>query len=205
MAPDLKAIRKVFTNYPSELDVAKCATNWAFMAQNFYCAASVLQQEEDVVHRRMHSPEPLIMTEEIVMRTNVMQPALFCMAFALELAAKAAVVRKSQGKGIEHAKKLPFAGHCLVELCKLLPELNVSTDDQKLIARAEQIVVNGKYPSDIKPRDDKPVPSKPQLRHFMEGAVPIYLRLMSLSLDEQPSASDAEVETSPNNSHKRTE
>ena len=193
MELELAAVRKVFPDWPSELDVAKCEANWASMAQNFYCAASVLQDELGIVRRRMHSREPIEMTEDILMRTHVSQPALFCMAFALELAAKAATIRKCQGKGIEHAKRLPFAGHCLHELCDQWPELALSADDKKLLVQAEQIVVSGKYPSDIKPRDDKPFPDTPQLRFFMEGAVPIYLQLMSLSCDAQPgSQPDAE-------------
>lgn len=183
---ELEAVRKVFPDWPSELDVAKCEANWASMAQNFYCAASVLQGELGIVHRRMHSGEPLQITEDILMRTHVSQPALFCMAFALELAAKAATIRNCQGEGIEHAKRLPFAGHCLPELCEQLPELVLSADDKELLVQAAQIVVSGKYPSDIKPRDDKPFPNTPQLRFFMEGAVPIYLQLMRLSCDPQP-------------------
>jgi hypothetical protein len=188
MELDLNAIRKVFPDWPSELDVAKCETNWACLAQEFYCSASVLQQEQDAVHRRMHSPEPLIMTEDILMRSHLLRPAIFCMAFALELAAKAAIVSRCQGKGIEHAKRLPFAGHCLVDLCAQLPELNLSLEDEKLVAQAEQIVVSGKYPSDIKPRDDKSVANLPQLTIFMERAVPLYLKLMRLSCDAQPAA-----------------
>jgi hypothetical protein len=136
----------------------------------------------------MHSGESFEMTEDIFMRTHVSQPALFCMAFALELAAKAATIRRYQGKGIEHAKRLPFAGHCLADLCEQLPELLLSAEDKKLIVLAEQIVVSGKYPSDIKPRDDRPFPDTPHLQFFMGAAVPIYLQLMRLSIDAQPTA-----------------
>ena len=188
MEYELEVVRKVFPDWPSELDVAKCESNWAVMAQNFYCAASVLQSEFDSVHRQMHSGEPLQMAEDIFMKQHISQPALFCMAFALELAAKAATLRKTQGEGIEHAKRLPFAGHCLPELCKQLPELSLSSDDKKLLAHAAKIVVSGKYPSDIKPRNDKAPPSMPQLWLFMEGAVPIYLKLMRLSCDIQSSS-----------------
>lgn len=106
MEYELEVVRKVFPDWPSELDVAKCESNWAVMAQNFYCAASVLQSEFDSVHRQMHSGEPLQMAEDIFMKQHISQPALFCMAFALELAAKAATLRKTQGEGIEHAKRL---------------------------------------------------------------------------------------------------
>lgn len=188
MEYELEVVRKVFPDWPSELDVAKCESNWAVMAQNFYCAASVLQSEFDSVHRQMHSGEPLQMAEDIFMKQHISQPALFCMAFALELAAKAATLRKTQGEGIEHAKRLPFAGHCLPELCEQLPELTLSSDDKKLLAHAAKIVVSGKYPSDIKPRNDKVPPSMPQLWLFMEGAVPIYLKLMRLSCDIQSSS-----------------
>lgn len=188
MEYELEVVRKVFPDWPSELDVAKCESNWAVMAQNFYCAASVLQSEFDSVHRQMHSGEPLQMAEDIFMKQHISQPTLFCMAFALELAAKAATLRKTQGEGIEHAKRLPFAGHCLPELCEQLPELSLSSDDKKLLAHAAKIVVSGKYPSDIKPRNDKVPPSMPQLWLFMEGAVPIYLKLMRLSCDIQSSS-----------------
>lgn len=188
---ELQAIRKIFPDWPSELDVAKCETNWAYLAQEFYCSASVLQQEKDAVRRRMHSREPLIMTEDVLMRTHLWRPAIFCMAFSLELAAKAAIIRRCQGKGIEHAKRLPFAGHCLADLCAQLPDLGLTPEEEKLIAQAEQIVVSGKYPSDIRPRDDQSAADLPQLRAFMEQAVPIYLKLMSLSCDAQPSAPGA--------------
>ena len=188
MEYELEVVRKVFPDWPSELDVAKCESNWAVMAQNFYCAASVLQSEFDSVHRQMHSGEPLQMAEDIFMKQHISQPALFCMAFALELAAKAATLRKTQGEGIKHAKRLPFAGHCLPELCEQLPELSLSSDDKKLLAHAAKIVVSGKYPSDIKPRNDKAPPSMPQLWLFMEGAVLIYLKLMRLSCDIQSSS-----------------
>ncbi len=185
---DLEAIRKVFPDWPSELDVAKCESNWAVMAQNFYSAASVLHEEMSVVRQRMHSGESLILNEGILMRMHLSQPALFCMAFSLELAAKAATIRQCQGRGIEHAKRLPFAGHCLADLCEQLPELKLSADDKELLVLAEQIVVSGKYPTDIRPRDDRPFPDSPQLRSFMEKAVPIYSQLMRLSTDAQPVA-----------------
>ena len=186
MAVDLAAIRRVFPEWPSELDIAKCETNWASMAQNFFCAASVLQDESVTVRERMHSGEPLEMIEYIFKRIHLSQPALFCIAFALELAAKAATIRKIQGKGIEHEQRLPFAGHCLFKLCEQLPELNLSKEEWALIAEAEQMVVNGKYPSDIKPRDDRTVQRTPDLRIFMDSAVPLYLRLVELVSDDQP-------------------
>ena len=186
MAVDLAAIRRVFPEWPSELDIAKCETNWASMAQNFFCAASVLQDESVAVRERMHSGGHLEMTEEILKRMHLSQPALFCIAFALELAAKAATIRKLQGKGIEHEQRLPCAGHCLSKLCEQLPELNLSKEEWALIAEADQLVVNGKYPSDIKPRDDRTVQSTPDLRTFMDRAVQIYLRLVKLACDAQP-------------------
>lgn len=186
MTVDLATVRRVFPDWPSELDIARCESNWAAMAQNFFCAASVLREEWATVRERMHSGEPLEMTEDVLMRTHLSQPALFCMAFALELAAKAATIRKIQGKGIEHDQRLPFAGHCLINLCKQLPELKLSKEEWALIVGAEQIVVNGKYPSDIKPRDDRTSQHSPDLRLFMDGAVPIYLRLIGIACDAQP-------------------
>jgi hypothetical protein len=186
MTVDLAAIRRVFPDWPSELDIAKCEGNWASMAQNFFCAASVLQEEFVTVRERMHSREQLILSEDILKRIHLSQPAVFCISFALELAAKAATIRKIQGKGIEHEQRLPFAGHCLFNLCEQLPELNLSKDEWALIAEAEQMVVNGKYPSDIRPRDDRTIPPAPDLRHFMDRAVPIYLRLVALACDAQP-------------------
>lgn len=187
MAIDLNAIRKVFADWPSELDVARCETNWALTAQSFYCAASVLQQEASIVHQRMHFGEPFEVTEGVLIRTQISRPALFCMAFALELAAKAATIRKIQGKGIEHAKRLPFAGHYLCELCEQLPELTITADDKDLLVQAQQLVVSGKYPSDIMPRDDKPFSDLPQLTFFMEWAIPIYRQLMRIAC-EAPSS-----------------
>ena len=186
MTIDLAAIRRVFPDWPSELDIAMCEANWASMAQNFFCAASVLQDESAGIRRQMHSGEPLEMTDDVLKRTHLSQPALFCIAFALELAAKAATIRKIQGKGIEHDQRLPFAGHCLFNLCKQLPELKLSEQERALIVEAEQMVVTGKYPSDIKPRDDRAFPGTPDLRLFMDRAVPIYLRLIAIACVPQP-------------------
>ena len=186
MGVDLAAIRRVFPEWPSELDIAKCEANWASMAQNFFCAASVLQDQFVAVRERMHSGEPLEMSEDVLKRMYLSQPALFCIAFALELAAKAATIRKIQGKGIEHEQRLPFAGHCLFKLCEQLPELKLSKEEWALIVEAEQMVVNGKYPSDKKPRDDRTIQRTPDLRLFMDGAAPVYLRLVALACDAQP-------------------
>lgn len=133
MALNLDAIRKVFPDWPSELDVAKCESNWASMAQNFYSAASVLQEEMSVVRQRMHSSEPLQLTEDILMRMNVSQPALFCMAFALELAAKAATIRRCQGycRSVLSMSQRQFSGERFTVIVgPLVPEAGLGRLDR---------------------------------------------------------------------------
>lgn len=45
MIMDISQIREIFQNWPSELDVAKQSGNWAQLAQSFFFAAIVLNEE----------------------------------------------------------------------------------------------------------------------------------------------------------------
>jgi hypothetical protein len=181
-------LRTAFHSWPNELDVAKCETNWAAMAQEFYCAASVLHDEMRAVKNTMHSGESLDMTESVLKRIHTSRPALFCMAFALELAAKAATVRNTRGAGIEHGQRLSFAGHGVDTLCDQMPELDLSESERTCLKQAAEIIVNGKYPTDIKPRDDKSSFIAPSFEDFMSVALSIYEKLMELATAAQPVA-----------------
>jgi hypothetical protein len=167
MKSDLNKLRTAFPSWPSELDVARNETSWAVMAQQFYSAACVLHNEMRTVLDRMHSEKGLVLTEAILMRSETLIPTLFCMAFSLELAAKAATICKTQGADIEHGKKLPFTGHYVSKINDDFPELSLSDTEKDCLKQAEEIIANGKYPTGIKPRKDKSTFTAPNLEHFM--------------------------------------
>jgi hypothetical protein len=182
---DFERLREAFPSYPSELDVAKAPVNWAMLAQQFWCAASVLEEEMRAVHDHLHSGVEIEMTEQILKRTTLSRPVLFCMAFAIELAAKAATVQATEGAGIAHDQNLPFGNHKVDELCQAITGLNLSEDERLCLRNATDIIVKGKYPTGKRPRDDEAAYMPPQFGAFMRIAQPIYDKLIGLATAAQ--------------------
>jgi hypothetical protein len=158
------------------------------MAQEFFCSASVLRDEMRDTRNLMHSVKNFEMTEDIMKRMNLTRPAIFCMAFSLELAAKAARVRVALPDEFKHLKALPFAKHQVIEICDDLPKLSLSDAERQCLKGAAEIVVNGKYPTDKRPSDDKTTYIAPNIDSFFAVAEPIYQKLMALACDSQSAA-----------------
>ena len=90
---NLEQIRNVFPDWPSELEAAKVPAHWASLAQAFYCAARVLNEEATAAHQEMHKMVGQKIEECNFMRQQTMIPADFCLAFTLELAIKSPVLK----------------------------------------------------------------------------------------------------------------
>jgi hypothetical protein len=97
MIMDISQIREIFQNWPSELDVAKQSGNWAQLAQSFFFAAIVLNEEMKNAHVRMHKNIEQMVSTDLLRRIQVRVPSIFCLAFSLELSIKAALVQQGDG------------------------------------------------------------------------------------------------------------
>jgi len=197
MKLNLARLRYIFPRWPSELDVAKCATNWASMAQDFFSAGHVLFEEREEIRALMHSAKNLEMTERILRRMDNDRPAMFCVAFSLELAAKAAKVRGAHPDEFSHATELPFAKHDVVTICKEIPGFDLSASECKLLVVASKVVMDGKYPTGKRPRDDETAFSLPNVDNFLAEADPLYEKLMAHACDAQPCAPEGRFADKP--------
>lgn len=183
MKLNLARLRRIFTHWPSELDVAKCEINWASMAQEFCSAGCVLYEEQTTTRNLMHTIKNLELTEHILRRMNNDRPAMFCLAFSLELAAKAARVRAAHFDEFKHASELPFAKHNVVEICSEIGGFGLTEKEHTLLVTASKIVMDGKYPSGKRPRDDETAFTMPNIDLFFSEARPLYERLMAFACD----------------------
>jgi len=175
--PELDEIRSVFPNWPSELDVAKTSTNWASRAQAFY--SGVLNDELNSAHNEMHSRAGQVLEAEVYLRQQTQLPAEFCLAFSLELAVKAALVKQGKLEELSSGQNLPFGNHLLHILAKQLQDFQIT---EELLKWASATVLNGKYPVRKRPSDSEngvtPVRSLTSLIHTID---PLYHKLMGLS------------------------
>lgn len=178
----LDKIRKTFPNWPSELEVAKQSSNWASMAQSFYCASIILNDERENAQRLMNSETVNQINEDIVMRIQVEAPAIFCLAFSLELAIKAVLIKQGAITDLETGQKLPFSSHLINDLAKQIAGLDFLPNEEQCLELAASIIANGKYPVGKAPCELKNgVKLYPNYKDFRKMAEPLYIRLMNLA------------------------
>lgn len=169
-------------DWPSELDIAKQSARWAMMAQSFYCASVVLNDEREKAHRQMHMETGNQISIDLARREEVGVPAIFCLAFSLELAIKAALIQQGAIAELETGQKLPFSSHSLCELAKTIKGLNLVPIEEECLERAAIIIADGKYPVRKKPCGAKNgLPGYPNYHNFLCTAEPLYERLMNLA------------------------
>ncbi len=179
---DLDKIRAVFTDWPSELDVAKVPSHWASQAQAFFCAAQVLDEESKLAHQRDHAYRNRLVDEGDVMRQQTHIPAEFCLAFSLELAIKSALVRQGRLDELTSGEPLAFGNHNLHELAQQVVGLEIKPDELGILRWASEAVLNGKYPVSKKPSDAKNgVPAGKVVSALLEEARPLYKRLIEMA------------------------
>lgn len=178
---DLNRIRRVFPDWPSELDTAKASSNWAILAQAFYCASKVLYEELISADQMLHTTDGGPYIEKLHMRMLTSVPACFSLAFSLELASKAALVQQGKLKNLSGKEKIPFSHHSIVELAKKIDTFVVDHNTEEVLQWASDVIKDGKYPSSITPSDKKSgVPLTRSLGELLESAEPVYNRLMEI-------------------------
>jgi hypothetical protein len=179
---ELDKIRSVFPNWPSELDVAKTSSNWAIMAQYFYCAAKVLNDEFESTRKKLHSNSGQKMTNDILIRLEVNIPSIFCLAFSLELVIKAARIKQGDINDLENGDKIPFASHSVGKMAKEIYNLNITPEEDEWLKQTARLITNGKYPVGIKPKSNiNGILIYPTFNDFNMGTKFLYERLMKIA------------------------
>jgi hypothetical protein len=174
MMPSLQSIRRVFPDWPSEFDVARQPQNWASLAQDFFCAALIVKGENRRCHAWLHSDAPKPFTDEIAVGLHGQRAAVFCMAFALELTIKAAYVMTNGRKRMKPNCTIDFGSHRIIQLAEDISEGCLTDADKQAIRLAQEIIVNGKYPTTKKPKDNAESFNLPSLEHAIEAMEPVY-------------------------------
>ena len=179
---NLAKIRALFPDWPSELDTAKVPSHWAAQAQDFFCAAQVLDEESRLAHQRDHENVGKVVNEPDVMRQQTTTSARFCLAFSLELAIKSALVAQGKLDELTSGDTLPFGNHMLHDLAKQVVDLKITQDEQEILLWASEAVLSGKYPAPKKPNDAKNgVPVMKAFSGLYNQVQPLYRRLVEIA------------------------
>lgn len=184
---ELDRIRQIFPDWPSEYDEAKQASSWFTLAQEYYCAAFILEEEINKNDQLLHSKNGIVITDEIAMRMHGHEPAIFCFAFAIELLIKALFVKNVASNTILPNQTLNFANHKISDLVINIKNLILTKEEKDLILKIEEIVVSGKYPTSKKPSDSKTRERLPCFSNFKLIAQPLYKKLMTPFMNKDES------------------
>jgi len=182
--PDLSEVRKHFPHWPSELDVAKVPAHWAQMAQSFFLAAQVLNDEQRKAHRQWLDNVGQPADLDAYKRSLTMPAAFFCLAFSLELALKAALVKQGALDNLGSGQALPFSSHNLYRLAQDVDGLYLDADHKECLEWASEIIASGKYPVGKKPRDDTVSHVNRAFSDLTRIAGPLYGELMEMAADQ---------------------
>lgn len=181
--PPLSAIRKVFPNWPSELDTAKAGNAWASMAQNYFCAAMVLHEEAKKGHQSFNESVGKQIVESDLMRMECQNPSVWCLCFSLELAVKAVHLCTHPSSITNSKGKLTFAGHDHSES----ENIQLTVSEKEFLNLASKIVKDGKYPSSAFPNDSAESFSMPSFESCWPPAKAIYDKAMNfVQLNQKP-------------------
>lgn len=185
MLPSFESIRKAFPDWPSEFDRARQPDGWAMLAQDFYCAALIVNTETEKSHDWLHANDGKQITHEIAVRLHGQRAALFCMAFAVELIIKAVYVKKIGAKQMKPNCRINFGSHGITQLAAEMTDISLTDPEKAAIRLAQEIIVNGKYPTSTKPKDTAESMMLPNLRRAIEMLEPIYEKFWGCILEKQ--------------------
>ena len=186
---NLKRIRNVFPDWPSELEAAKVPSHWASIAQAFYCAARVLNEESTSAHQEMHRQVGQKIEESNIIRQQTQTPAEFCLAFSLELLIKSVLVFQGKLKDLSSEEALPFGNHMLHSLAHDIEDFELTTDEDEILLWASKTVLSGKYPVSRKPSANKDgVRASRSFSDLYNKVHPLYKRLMDYVIESKENA-----------------
>jgi hypothetical protein len=166
---DMKQIRNAFSEWPSELEVAKEWGNWSTMACSFFCAAVVLDEELTSAGQAMYTEAGNQLRDDQLMRRQTYLPAVFCLAFSLELAVK------------KLGKLENITNHSICEIARSIDGFAIDAKTKEVLNWASSVIRDGKYPAPKKPSDTKS--GGFVTVHFgelLDDVKPVYDRLMAL-------------------------
>lgn len=176
----LEKLRKFFPDWPSEYDEAKQAELWALFAQEYYCAAIIINDEITKTRKFLNENKNIQITEDIGIRMHGHAAAIFCLAFSIELLVKAVFIKCVANKSMKPNQKIDFANHKISILIKEINEIVIIDEKEKaLIKTIEQIILYGKYPTNKEPSDKKTREKLPDFHNFKLLAEPLYKKLIS--------------------------
>lgn len=178
---NLDQIRKIFPDWPSEYDSAKQVNIWVTLAQEYYHAALILDDEITKNHKYLHEHEYVQRNDKILIRMGGHNPAIFCFAFALELLIKAVYIKQVAGHTMVPNQSIGFANHKISILVAEIKDIVISKEERELIPIIERIVCSGKYPTNKKPSDRKLRDKLPQFSDFRLLTEPLYNKLMAMA------------------------
>jgi hypothetical protein len=154
--------------------VARQHVNWASLAQDFFCAALIVGRENQKCHDWLHANDGKVITDEIAVGLHRQRAGVFCMAFAVELVIKAVYVKKIGCKHMKPNSRIDFGNHGIVQMAEEIAEASLTDSEKEAIRIAQEIIVNGKYPSSKKPKKDTEPLSLPNLRRAIDMMEPVY-------------------------------
>ncbi len=176
----LEDIRKFFPDWPSEFDVAKIPSHWAALAQEYYCAATVLNDEIIKCNKYLFDEKPKYPSDSIIIRLKLGRPAIFCFTFAIELIVKAVYIKKIARLKMKPNEKIFLKSHNVIELLQEMPEIELNDNEKQLLDSIEALIKDGKYSSGLKPSNSKEPLSLPNFINFKNIAEPLYQRLQKM-------------------------
>ncbi len=186
----LNRISASLPGWPSQAETVKQPGNWLKLAQAFFYAAVVLNEERQTAHKQMYAHTGEVFSEDhagMFKRLQVKSPAEFCLAFSLELAIKAALLTQGALDGMTRGQKLPFGNHDLSKLAQNIEGFEMDEDASQTLQWATYVISIGKYQVPIKSSDPKSgLPVVKNLPDRLRDAEPLYKRIISLAHQGRP-------------------
>lgn len=176
---DLTDIRNEFPFWPSELEIAKSSFSWEMLAIEFMSAGEVLIEESEKSIASLSQLNPI--DSNAIKRSSTSIPTLFCIAFAFELAAKAAFIKQKPGELLNHNDCLKIGNHSISKIIDQLDGIFPSDSERKWISAVEDIVINGKYPTSKNPSKEKSgIFNKPNASELHKHIKPLFDKIIKL-------------------------
>ncbi len=154
MASEPRKTDLVPTGWLSEFDVAHHEGNWELYALSFSSAANVLAREYRKALITTNDSDWVASDCETQESLATIVAQFFCMAFALELAIKAALVSQGAMASAGPGDRLSFEGHNLRKLGQLVRDVHLSQPELDCLEVAGELILTGKYPVGLRPGNE---------------------------------------------------
>jgi hypothetical protein len=192
---EIKEIRKAFPGWPSEFDVAKNPIMWAELAQQYFCAAKVLNSESNKVRFIIHENNGSVLSNSDECKLSTLTPSIFCLSFSIELAIKALYIKQFASHTMKPNVDTDFSHHRISVLAAKLTHIELNKEEIELLKQIEGLVISGKYRVGKSSTDTKTTNVLPNFDDLFDIIEPLYNKLMNLAC--QSSSSDTTLKIVP--------